>query len=114
MIQRRCLAMVVGLLLVGSVGGALAFQGPQEFYDVVSATDENTTVTFGFLAAMVVVVNDGPNTAHFTVSATTATTDHFALPPGASVSLTLANRTQGGAIICATGETASVRVWAVQ
>ena len=92
----------------------MAFTGPQEFYQLVAATQVNTPLSFGFDVSNVLFVNAGPQTVYITVSALIATTSMFPLNSGEQVAVTLNNPSEGAGLICAAGQTASVRVWALQ
>lgn len=96
------------LLLVAAVG--IADAAISESVTTVAATAVNTTVTFGFEATTVIVINDGANEVFVTFSSGVATTASVRLNPGES--LTWNWRTTQVGVICSAGETASVRVWA--
>jgi hypothetical protein len=82
-----------------------------EYYELVSASDENTAVSFGF-TGQVVVTNDGPNDVYVSLVGTTATTSDFQLKMGET--LAPEDPTSGIGLICATAESATVRVLALQ
>lgn len=100
-----------------------AYAGQEEFFQAVSATDTNTTVTIslvqsGNLAHSVTIVNDdeSANNVHYTTSSDVATTDDAYLKPGEARTID-----SGGGkfpitvigVICDSGETATVRIYAL-
>jgi len=111
---RIALGAVTGLALV--LAGLAVSQGasvPRTFAQSVAVSDTATTLTFTFDATVVVVINDGP-AAVFVDFAGPATTADFEVKSGESVSLGLLTRAGTLSLVCAAGQTATVRVWAVQ
>lgn len=98
--------------LLGVVEQAAAFLR-NEFYQEVAATSSNTALSFGFNATSVLFINDGTNDARVTVKSSTATTSKLRLKSGEHIEVRGAGM-EGAGIICAGGETATVRVYAVE
>lgn len=92
----------------------MAYTGIPEFSDSVSASDVATEVQFGFMARRVTIINDGSSTIYFSLSGSPATTSSFPLKSGESWGLTglPTIRVGGLSVICAAGQTATVRVGA--
>jgi hypothetical protein len=82
-----------------------------EFFEIVSADDTNSAVSFGF-NGYVVIVNDGPNHVYVSLVGTTAATTDFQLKSGESLAPN--DPTTGIGLICATAESATVRVLALE
>lgn len=88
----------------------------KQFFSEVSATDSNSQVDFGLAASRLEAINDGVNSIFITLESNTATTSDLKLYAGERFSWD----TQGDplrkigriGIICASGETATVRVGA--
>lgn len=111
---RIALGAVTGLALV--LAGLAVSQGasvPRTFAQSVAVSDTATTLTFGFDATLLVLVNDGPSTVYLEFGPG-ATTSDFALRSGENATLGLLTRAGELSLICAAGQTATVRVWAVQ
>jgi hypothetical protein len=112
------LVFLLSLFVVSS-----AYAGQEEFFEEVSATDTNTNVAISLTqsndkAHSVTIVNDDQSTdeVYYDTSDGVATTDNAYLKPGESRTID----SGGGAfpitnvgIICDTGETATVRVFAL-
>jgi hypothetical protein len=103
------LGLTVLLLLLGSTAWAVFIK--TEFYTAASASQANTAVTFGF-QGYVLLINDGPNSVHVSLVGTVATVSDFTLKMGESLSPQ--DPTTGIGLICATAETATVRVLALE
>jgi hypothetical protein len=101
-----CLSLILATAIL-----AQAVFIKSEFYEAISATDANSAVPFGF-TGYVLLVNDGPNAVHVSLVGTTATTSDFLLKSGES--LAPQDPTSGIGLICASAETATVRVLALQ
>ena len=112
------------LFLVFVVGFVMtANAGQEEFFEVVSATDVNTTVTISLtqalgLAHSVTIVNESTSTdeVYYDMSDGVATTSNAYLEPGESRTIDSGNGKFPIAsigLICDTGETATVRVYAL-
>ena len=91
--------------------------GAANQYDtVLSASQTNTNVSFGFTATKVILINAGPNSVRLNFQSRTATTSNFELKIGETLSLSVDKDQETGwtgfGAICASGETASVRVMA--
>lgn len=105
---RVAVLMVLSLTFVQ----AQSWVGPTEYVATVSATAVNTAVSFGFKATTILVVNDGSNTVFVTLASSTATTSKFPVKSSETFSIQLNSPAQGMGLICATSETATVRVGA--
>ena len=121
--MKRFLASFVLLL-----GLALAARGTSLYYSgTIAATQANTATSFidnhsggsaaAFNARRVVIINDGPNAVYVDLKDTTATTADRKVASGESFSQVWDSGLGGEGwagigLICAAGETASVRVWA--
>lgn len=123
--MRTRLGRWIALLLV--LAGVSAYATGLYYSGTTAATDVNTAVSFtdnrsggsnaAFKATHVVVWNDGPNSVHVDLGDTTATTADRKIKAGESFSEDWDARLgsdgwPGLGLICAAGETASVRVWA--
>ncbi len=82
-----------------------------EFYAEVTVDENGTPVEFGFISGSVLFINIGPNDAFIAFGKDTATTDNFKLKPNENIPIAV--RCSGVAMITATGETATVRVFAM-
>ena len=83
----------------------------------VSQTNTNTDITAGGLyrPASVLIVNDGANEIYFNLATGVATVSGASLNPGESIAVTSGGGSypiENVGLICATGETASVRIFA--
>jgi hypothetical protein len=107
--------LIVALLALSSVAyiAAQGWTGPSEYVTSVSATATNTQVLFGFNASTIVVANDGANTVYLTLASGTSTTSKFPIKNGESFNIRLdSSPAKGLGLICASTETATVRVGA--
>lgn len=105
-------SLLCALLCLFLVSVAFA-RPPREFNTTVSATQANTETSFGFEAADVLIINDGADEIYLTFTDAAATTDDFSLNSGEKMSIRFTDPSRKPAevnIICAAGETASVRV----
>lgn len=87
--------------------------GPNEFYDVISADDENTEVEFGAQMTAIRVQNDNAapgDSVFITLATRVATLESIEVKAGELFEVTLPAPTDGMGIICAGTESASVRV----
>ena len=116
--MRRLILVLVALALaaIALLPAPIPAATVQEQIQTVSASQTNTAVTFTVAPAILVLVNDGPNTVYITLASTVATAAKFPLKIGESLSLTFASDLQaaptGAGFICTTGQTASVRLGA--
>lgn len=106
------IVVIVGILI--AAGMSSSFVGPSEFNTVVAASDTNTSVSFGFQANRIVIINDGTDEIFFTISSLTATLSNFELKASESITISPPSPTEGMAIICNAAETATVRIIAWQ
>lgn len=107
--MRYASAALLALTLLGAPSLAPA-AGPADYAVTVSCSETNTAVSFGFSARNILVINDDTtNETYFTTSSTTATTSDPSLKAAEDWSYE-GIPTSGMGIICAAGETASVRV----
>jgi predicted S18 family serine protease len=123
------LALTVALLFVATFALAAVQQDSRS----ISATQANTAVTFtdqdgvAFSAFVVTVTNDGGDTVYVNLSSTTATAGtnkEVKIPSGESFTFNRMDRDSpnssvwvgfsGIGVICAAGETATVRVVALR
>lgn len=109
--QRRALAMGLLTIIVLTAMAARAVFIKQEYFAAVSATDVNTAVSFGF-NGYVLLINDGADSVYVSLVGTTATTADFELKSGES--LAPSDPTTGVGLLCATSDTATVRVFATE
>jgi hypothetical protein len=117
--RHRTLSILL-LLLAALAVGLLASSSPaatvQEQYATLSATQTNTALTFATPPGILIIINDGPDAAYVTLASTTATVSKFLLRKNESLALPFISDTQaaptGMGVICATGQTASIRVGA--
>ena len=87
--------------------------GPNEFYDVVAADDENTEVEFGKPMTSIRIQNDNPaegDSVFITLASRVATLESIEVKAGELFQVTLPAPTDGIGLICNNSETASVRV----
>jgi len=101
---------LIGTLIAYGIGPSFSFVGPDEFNQVVSATDANTAISFGFKARDVLIINDGADEVFVTLGSTIATLTKFELKVGEAIGITLESPTEGMGLICNSAETATVRV----
>jgi hypothetical protein len=104
------MALCLGIILATALLAQAVFI-KAEYFEIVSAEDTNSAVSFGF-NGYVVIVNDGPNHVYVSLVGTTATTNDFQLKSGESLAPN--DPTTGLGLICATAETATVRVLALE
>ena len=108
--RRLLAALCLGIILLTAVL-ARAVYIKAEYFTAASASQTNTAVTFGF-NGYPLLINDGPNTVYVSLVGTVATTSDFQLKSGES--LAPIDPTTGVGLICATAETATVRVYALE
>ena len=113
--EARMLTRVLALIALLALSGLADAARPKEFYQEVSCTQANTVVDFVSPMKQVLLINDGANEAFFTVASGVATTAKTKLLSGDTliVSWDGYDVTSIG-VICSTGETATVRVYATQ
>jgi hypothetical protein len=119
-IMRHRISLACLLLLAVLSVGLLASPAPaatvQEQITTISATQTNSALTFAVPPGILIIINDGPDAAYVTVASTTATAAKFLLRKGESLAFPFISETQaaptGMGVICATGQTASIRVGA--
>jgi hypothetical protein len=85
----------------------------------VSSSQANTTVSFGFDPSYLLLINDGSSEVYVNFTGAAATSSSFEIKSGESLAMTSEAESDGfiGSridVICATGETATVRVLALR
>jgi len=86
-----------------------------QFFQSVSVTSTNSTVTIGFAARMVILINDGNNEVYFTLIGDTATTSNGTIQAGEMMTFNASNPdnvTGELGVICESAETSTLRVLA--
>jgi len=86
-----------------------------QFFQSVSVTSTNSTVTIGFPARMVILINDGNNEVYFTLISDTATTSNGTILAGEMMTFSTSNPdsvTEELGAICTGAETSTLRVLA--
>lgn len=110
----RVLVVVTLLLISATFNKAFAAMPTlgSEYYTEVTCTSPNQTLTFGFSAQSILIVNTGANPAHYTLKSSVAVVGSPLVPAGKSVSLrfqSVAPLTMG--LFCGGGDSV-VRVYA--
>jgi hypothetical protein len=106
-------ALVAAMILTNR----LALAEGQQYAASVAITSSNTSVTFGFTASQVLLINDGPNKVYVDFADTEADLSGFEVRPGESISVSATSSTPGRSgigVVCAVGENSTVRVLALQ
>jgi hypothetical protein len=109
--------LLLRLLILAGLVACPVFAGQPHFSDTVAVTDANTNTAIDTLyrANSVLIINDGANEVYFDVATGVAVADGAPILPGESILITSGSGayyiTNVG-LICDTGETASVRIFA--
>lgn len=84
--------------------------------ETIAASDLNTPLAFALAPAILILINDGPNTVYLTLASTAATLNGFPIHKDETHRWTFDSDLQAAptdmGLVCAAGETASVRVGA--
>ena len=115
--MKKLALTAVGLLLLAST----ALAGVAVDYRAVSASQTNTTVTLSFQAKSAVFFNNGSNEVYVNIGgggvAATSGVTNMMIPAGEKIAVDASNsagRLDVIGVICDTGETTTLRIYALQ